>query len=82
MACKKTINAEKTANIFFQNVSVHFGLPTSIVSDRDSRFVGNFSSKLWYMMDTKLKKSTSFHPQTDGQPEVVNRNVIHLIRGS
>jgi hypothetical protein len=28
-----------------------------------------------------LKKSTTFHPQTDGQTEVVNTLVVHSIRG-
>ena len=57
---------EKTTYLFFQNVWFHFGLPTSIVSDRASLFVGKFWSKLWDMMGTKLKKSTKFHLETDG----------------
>ena len=77
MPCKKTITAE----LFFHHVWIHFGLPTSIISDRDSRFVGNFWSNLWEMMDTKLNKSTAFHPQTNGQTEVVNRTIVHLLRG-
>ena len=59
--CKKKITVEQTTHIFFQNIWVHFGLPTSIVRDRDSQFVGNFWSNLWDMMDTKLKKSTNSH---------------------
>ena len=81
MPCKKTIIAEQTTKIYFQNVWVHFGLATSIVSDRDSRFIGKFWSNLWRMMDTKLKKSAAFHPQTDGQTEVVKKIFLHLLRG-
>ena len=81
MPCKKNITVEQTAKLYFQNVWVHFGFPTSIFSDRDSRFIGNFWSNLWRMMGTKLKKSTSFHPQADGQTKVVNRTVVHLLRG-
>jgi hypothetical protein len=40
--CKKKFTAEQTTQMFFENVWVHFGLPTSIVSGRDSRFMGKF----------------------------------------
>jgi hypothetical protein len=53
----------------------------SIVSDRDTRFLGDFWTSLWRMMDTKLKRSTAFHPQIDGQTEVVNKTVVLLLRG-
>lgn len=81
MPCKKQVTAEQTTHLFFQNVYVHFGLPTSIVSDRDSRFVGNFWPNLCGFMDAKLKKSTTFHPKIGGETEVVNIIVIHLLRG-
>jgi len=79
MPCKNKIIAKETAHLFFQNVWVHFVFPTSIISDRDSLLVRNVWSSLWGFMDTKLKKSTAFHPQIDGQTEVVNRIVIHLL---
>jgi len=79
--CKKKITVEQTTHIFFQNNWVYFGLPISIVSDPDSRFVGNFWSNLWDMMDTKLKKSTNFHLKIDEKMKVVNRTTIHHLRG-
>ena len=72
MACRKEISAEETAKLFFKHVWVHFGLPKTIILDRDTRFLSKFWSSLWAMMDTKLTKSTAFHPQIDGQTEVFN----------
>jgi hypothetical protein len=80
MPCEKQVTVEQTTQVFFQRVWVHFGLPKSIISDRYSQFIGNFWSSLWAHMDTKLKRSTTFHPQIDGQTKVVNRTIVHLLR--
>ena len=61
-ACKKNIIAEATAKIFFERVWVHFGIPQSIILDRDSKFLSTFWSSLWSMLNTKLTKSIAFHP--------------------
>ncbi|GKC07671.1 transposable element [Tanacetum coccineum] len=60
--CKKTITGEEAARLFFKHVWKIFDLPTSIISDRDSRFLSNFWCSLWAKMDTNLKRSTAFHP--------------------
>ena len=79
-ACKKNITAEAIAKLFFEQVWVHFGIPQSVISDRDNRFLNTFWSSLWSMLDTKITKSTAFHPQTDGQTKVVNKMIVHILR--
>jgi len=79
MPCKKQITIDKTAYFLFQHVWVHFGFPTSIVLDHDSRFLGEFWTSLWKMMDTKFKRSTKFHAWTDGEIEVVKHTMVHLL---
>jgi hypothetical protein len=66
---------------FFSSEIVHLhDVLTSIVSDRDVRFVSYFWKTLWAKMGTKLKFSSAFNPQTDGQTEVVNRSLGNLLR--
>ena len=79
-ACKKSITAEAIAKLFFERVWVHFWISQSIVSYQDSKFLSAFWSSLRSMLDTKLTKSITFHPQTDGQIEVVNRMIVHILR--
>jgi hypothetical protein len=78
-ACKKNMTAEATAKIFFERVWVHFGIPQTIFLDQYSRFLNTFWSSLWSLLDTKLTKSTTFYPQTDGQTEVVNHMIVHIL---
>jgi len=56
------------------------GLPKTIVFDRDVKFVSYFWKTLWANMGTKLKFSSAFHPQTDGQTEAINWSLGNLLR--
>jgi transposase InsO family protein len=51
------------------------GLPSSIVSDRDSKFTSKWWRELHKILGTRLLMLMLSHPQTDGQTECANQNV-------
>ncbi|OMO79271.1 reverse transcriptase [Corchorus capsularis] len=72
--------AISVARLFFDHVVKLHGIPESIVSDCDATFTSSFWKELFRLSGTKLSSSSSYHPQSDGQTEVVNRTVEMYLR--
>jgi len=71
ISCNKTNDASHVAMLVFQEIVRLHSLATSIVPDNGVKFMGYFWKTLWRLCGNTLK-SSAFHPETDGQTEVVN----------
>jgi hypothetical protein len=56
------------------------GVPKKIVSDRGTQFTSRFWERLHEALDTQLRFSSAYHPQTDGQTEGVNQILEDILR--
>ncbi|WVZ80271.1 hypothetical protein U9M48_027762 [Paspalum notatum var. saurae] len=70
----------KLAELYISRIVCLHGLPKRIISDRDSQFTSRFWEQLHNSLDTKLRLSTAYHPQTDGQTERTNQILEDMLR--
>ena len=78
--CSKTHDASRIATLFFREIVRLHGVPKTIVSDRDVKFMSYLWKAMMAKLGVKLLFSSASHPQTDGQTEVVNRSLSTLLR--
>ena len=79
ISCHKTDDATHIVDLFFREIVWLHGVFRSIVSNHDVKFLSYFWKALWGKLGTKLLFSTTCHPQTNGQTEVVNRILSTLL---
>lgn len=67
--------ASTVAQTFMDQVFKLHGMPENVVNDRDPIFISRFWHDLFTMEGAELSTSITYHPQSDGQTEAVNRTL-------
>jgi hypothetical protein len=80
IACHKSDDVSHIANLFFRDIVRLHEVRKAIVSDHDVKLMSYFWKTLWGKLGTKLLFNTTYHPQIDGQTEVVNHTLSTLLR--
>jgi hypothetical protein len=80
IALSHPYSASGVAKLFMNNIYKLHRLPASITSDRDPVFLSQFWKELFHSQGVNLHYSSAYHPQMEGQTEVVNKCIEHYLR--
>ena len=73
-ACPKN-DANTVVGFLQRNILSRFGTPRTIISDGGSHFANKVFDKLMSRYGIKHIMSLYYHPQTNGQAEISNREI-------
>jgi hypothetical protein len=82
IAVHTTYSVQQYAELYMDQIVRLHGIPKNIISDRGTQFVARFWEQLHECLGTKLIRSSSYHPQTDGQTERINQILEDMLRAS
>ncbi|UYV70775.1 K02A2.6-like, partial [Cordylochernes scorpioides] len=71
--------AREVAKFLTENVILKHGAPRYLISDRGSQFTSNLVKEITKICQIQHCLTTSYHPQTNGLTERLNRTLINLI---
>ncbi|GJW15472.1 reverse transcriptase domain-containing protein [Tanacetum coccineum] len=77
---QETDSIETLTRLYIKEIVSWYGVPISIISDRDSHFTSRFWQSLQSALGTQLDMSTAYHPETDGQSERTIQNLEDMLR--
>jgi len=80
LTLKADYSSKTVAEAFMSNIVKLHGMPRSIVLDRDKVFTSAFWQHLFKLQGTTLVMSSTYHPQTDGQSEILNKCLEMYLR--
>jgi hypothetical protein len=75
----KKADAKQTAIFLYENIISRFGCPKILISDRDSHFLNPVIREMTQLFQINHRKTTPYHPQTNGQTERVNQTLIRIL---
>lgn len=76
----RTNDAKNAASFLFENIIARFGVPKILVSDRGTHFLNSIIEELTDRFQIDHRKTTPYHPQTNGQTERVNQTLATILR--
>ena len=80
IAAHDTLDRDGFARLFVERVVNIFGLPDRIIADRDKRWATDFWKSVVAYYGSNMALSSSHHPQTDGQTEILNATIEQMLR--
>ena len=80
LAIRTTDSLLTLSKLYVREIVRLHGVPLSIVSDRDVSFTSRFWKSLQKALGTELRLSTTFHPQTYRQSEIVIQILEDMFR--